>query len=47
MRLRAPTERAPVPAPFEEPAFEVPTLDVDTTSGYEPPLEEIVAFARV
>jgi hypothetical protein len=25
----------------------VPTLDVDTTSGYEPELESIVAFAGV
>jgi predicted kinase len=31
---------------FVEPAFDVPTLDVETTSGYDPPLEQIVAFAR-
>jgi hypothetical protein len=32
--------------PAPGPAFDVPTLDVETTSGYDPPLEQIVAFAR-
>ena len=46
VRLRPPAERLLVQAQFDEPAFDVPTLDVDTTSGYAPTFEEIVAFAR-
>jgi predicted kinase len=31
---------------FDRVSIGVPSIDVDTTSGYEPPLEEIVAFVR-
>lgn len=33
-------------APYDPPHFDVPTLEVDTTDGYRPAFEEIVAFAR-
>ena len=40
-------ERSPLPiAPFDPPRLEVPTLVVDTTDGYRPELERIIAFAR-
>lgn len=35
----------PVPAAYEPPEFDVPTLSVDTSHGYHPMFEEIVAFA--
>jgi hypothetical protein len=31
---------------YDPPKFDVPTLVVDTTDGYHPPFEAIVAFAR-
>jgi predicted kinase len=31
---------------YEEPTLNVPTLVVDTSDGYRPPFENIVAFAR-
>jgi predicted kinase len=33
--------------PFEPPHLEVPTLAVDTSEGYRPELERIVAFAAI
>lgn len=31
-------------APYEPPDLDVPTLTVDTSDGYQPTLQEIVAF---
>jgi hypothetical protein len=33
-------------ADYDPPRLDVPTLRVDTSDGYEPALETIVAFAR-
>ena len=45
--LVAAREGSPLPlAPFDPPRLEVPTLVVDTTNGYRPELERIIAFAR-
>jgi predicted kinase len=45
--VQAAREGSPLPiAPFDPPRLEVPTLVVDTTDGYRPELERIIAFAR-
>jgi predicted kinase len=45
--LVAAREGSPLPpARFDPPRLEVPTLVVDTTDGYRPALERIIAFAR-
>ena len=33
-------------SPYEPPSLNVPTLSVDTTDGYQPAFETILAFAR-
>jgi predicted kinase len=38
-------QRLPISS-YDPPTFDVPTLLVDTTEGYHPPLESIVRFAR-
>jgi predicted kinase len=35
-----------VPRPFDHVHLDVPTIDVDTSDGYRPDLEQIVTFAR-
>jgi predicted kinase len=46
-RLVTAREGSPLPlAPFDPPRLDVPTLVVDTTGGYRPELERIIAFAH-
>ncbi|MGI8457624.1 MAG: AAA family ATPase [Propionibacteriaceae bacterium] len=39
-------DEVPVPSTFVAISLDVPTLDVDTSQGYRPALDDVVAFAR-
>jgi len=41
----ASAERDKLPPPYDPPRLDVPTLTVDTSDGYRPVIDEIVAFA--